>query len=112
LNIESKPQNTNTTSSENLSNESEVKDNQPKKVEQERVENNYLSPKALKLKQKREQLKKELETIDNAISEEIKEARKKSIDAIVNILDKNGLLDVSSKVWKDKIIDVVKILKQ
>ena len=46
------------------------------------------------------------------LEDEIKEARKKTVDALVTILDKNGLLDVSPKVWKSKISEVVKIFKQ
>ncbi|WP_391485331.1 hypothetical protein [Acinetobacter baumannii] len=50
--------------------------------------------------------------MDQALEEEIKEARKKTVDSVVSILEKNGLLDVSPKVWKSKISEVVKIFKQ
>ncbi|MFW1840527.1 hypothetical protein ACG9XS_18505 [Acinetobacter gyllenbergii] len=89
-------------------------DNQ-KQVKQDDIdiqENNYLSPKAQKLLQKRENLQKEIEVLNQALEDEIKEARKKTVDALVTILDKNGLLDVSPKVWKSKISEVVKIFKQ
>jgi len=71
----------------------------------------YLSPKAKKLEQKRQQLLKEMESLEQALELEIKEAKQKKIDAINALLDKHGLLDFNVSKWKSKISEIKNLLK-
>lgn len=71
----------------------------------------YLSPKAKKLEQKRQQLLKEMESLEQALELEIKEAKQKKIDAINALLDKHGLLDFNVSKWKSKISEIKILLK-
>lgn len=105
-------QNSVSQSADNATSNIEEKKTSNKQDEAEKIEHSYLSPKAQKLLNKKQSLVKEIELLEQALEEEIKEARKKTVDSVVSILEKNGLLDVSPKVWKSRISEVVKIFKQ
>ncbi|WP_181212813.1 hypothetical protein, partial [Acinetobacter baumannii] len=93
-------QNSVSQSADNATSNIEENKTSNKQDEAEKIEHSYLSPKAQKLLNKKQSLVKEIELLEQALEEEIKEARKKTVDSVVSILEKNGLLDVSPKVWK------------
>jgi F0F1-type ATP synthase membrane subunit b/b' len=62
----------------------------------------YLSPKGKKLAQrKKEQMKRELELLDEQIAQEVEQAKLKVKDDLFKLLDRNKLLEISPKVWKN-----------
>ncbi|HBY9044924.1 TPA: hypothetical protein MJD25_003405 [Acinetobacter baumannii] len=70
----------------------------------------YLSPKGKKLAQRKEQMKRELELLDEQISQEVEQAKLKVKDDLFKLLDRNKLLEISPKVWKKHMDDIKKIL--
>jgi hypothetical protein len=61
----------------------------------------YLSPKGKKLAQRKEQMKRELELLDEQIAQEVEQAKLKVKDDLFKLLDRNKLLEISPKVWKN-----------
>ncbi|MGH2028157.1 hypothetical protein ACRCKS_19995 [Acinetobacter baumannii] len=70
----------------------------------------YLSPKGKKLAQRKEQMKRELELLDEQIAQEVEQAKLKVKDDLFKLLDRNKLLEISPKVWKKHMDDIKKIL--
>ncbi|ADX05367.1 hypothetical protein [Acinetobacter baumannii] len=70
----------------------------------------YLSPKCKKLAQRKEQMKRELELLDEQIAQEVEQAKLKVKDDLFKLLDRNKLLEISPKVWKKHMDDIKKIL--
>lgn len=70
----------------------------------------YLSPKGKKLVQRKEQMKRELELLDEQIAQEVEQAKLKVKDDLFKLLDRNKLLEISPKVWKKHMDDIKKIL--